>query len=234
MKKFWNKYFFVFLIMACFSCSQTKIIATSTKDDFNLSFSEKEDLIQKALKGDANACFRISNYYKFVENNDEEMFIWLKRSAEFGNVIAQYNLACYFQRSKNETDHQLAIAWFRKSAENGDTDANLRLAEIYEKGDIIERDLFVAKELYEKASLKGNTIALVKLSDFYLKGKGCDRDKIKAYALLSYTQTLVSIKSVSYHEIETRKRSIALTEAEKQQVEIELNIIREKNNAVEK
>jgi len=212
----------------CFGCSQTITLSPSTNDYFRLSQSEKEELIHQSSNGNAIACLRIANYYKFVEKNKDQWLIWLKKAADLGNTIAQDNLANYLMASKDREVQKQAIFWYKKTAESGDVDSYLRLAEIFENGNIIKKDLNLAKDWYEKASFMGNTIAIEKLSDFYLEGNGCDRNKIKAYALLSFAELFIETRSVRYKEIEVKKQSIKITEAEQKQAEIELNSLKEK------
>lgn len=219
----WVLLFFLLIIIFA-GCSRTVFISMSTREYYDLSGKEMAELIQKANDGDGEACFKLSKYYKFANKNEEQMLRWLTRAAELGHVIAQYNLGYYYIFG-SVTDHQQAIFWLRKSADKGDIDSYLLLAEIHEKDDTIEDNLFKAKKWYEKAALQGNPGAIEKLSDFYLDGIGCDRNKIKAFALLLMVQERIDRASVKYKDIENKKRDITLTQPEKEKVKTELRVL---------
>ena len=210
--------------MSC-SCSRTVITLPSSRESFNLSNNEREDLIIKANNGDTGACRRLAEYYSFIESNEPKENFWLRKGAELGDTIAQWNLSFNLIESKNISDQQEAILWLTKAAEKNHIYSCLRLAEIYESGKITERDLSLAKKYYKKASVMGNVTAVENLSDLYFEGKGCAPDKPKAFALLSFAKTLLDKRSVRFQEINNKQKSMHLSEAEKKQAKLELDIL---------
>ena len=61
--------------------------------------------------------------------------VWYRRAAERGDVLAQYNLGCYFEQGKGVAqDRTLAVVWYRKAAEQGDPEAQCNLGCCYLEG----------------------------------------------------------------------------------------------------
>ena len=62
-------------------------------------------------------------------------------------------------------DLHLALEWYRKALKNGHDRAMYNLAAMYEKGDVISRNMEKAIRLYEEAEKKGNKDAAIRLKD---------------------------------------------------------------------
>ena len=62
-------------------------------------------------------------------NIDKQKAVELyQRSANLGNIVAQYNLAIMYKNGEGITkDIDKAIYWYEKSAKQGDQDAQIRL-----------------------------------------------------------------------------------------------------------
>ena len=62
----------------------------------------------------------------------KEAIEWYKKSAELGNVNAQYNLANLYLRGQGAAQNdKLAFSWFIKAAEQGDAPAQYNLGRMY-------------------------------------------------------------------------------------------------------
>jgi TPR repeat protein len=131
---------FIVVIQGC--QSNNEII--STQQVFNLREKEKNELIEKANKGDNKASFRLYLYYATNELNYNIMdatqqlyWPWLQKSAEDGNSEAQYVLSqIYFTRISSWIlklcNTEKAIYWLKLSANSGHTSAQKDLEE-YER-----------------------------------------------------------------------------------------------------
>ena len=64
---------------------------------------------------------------------------------------------------------QKALTWFKKAAELGDAQAQLELAELYEAGDGVKKDLEQAIKWYEKAAAQDHDEAQLALALHYLE-----------------------------------------------------------------
>ena len=80
-------------------------------------------------------------------------------------------------------DLSKAAELYQKAADQGDVNAQYRLAQLYEKGDGVPQDFRKAAELYQKAADRGATAAQYYLGVFYEKGQGVPKDLSKAAEL---------------------------------------------------
>src|SRR5262245_5734129 len=71
----------------------------------------------------------------------------------------------------------------QKAADQGDSDAQTHLGQLYEKGEGVPKDLGKAAELYKKAADQGNEFAQFFLGWLYQKGEGVPKDLGKAAEL---------------------------------------------------
>ncbi len=68
-------------------------------------------------------------YYK--QQDYTQAIKWFTKSAEQGNLVAQYNLALMYKKGRGvKQDYAQAFKWFKKSAEQGDANAQYSLGSI--------------------------------------------------------------------------------------------------------
>ena len=77
-------------------------------------------------------------------------------------------------------DYAKAAEWFRKSAEQGNADAQYNLGIMYGTGMGISQDYAKAVEWYRKSAEQGNADAQYNLGCMYENGRGVSRDYAKA------------------------------------------------------
>ncbi|SDN81761.1 Sel1 repeat-containing protein [Prevotella communis] len=93
------------------------------------------------------ATFYINQH--FYENNlREEGLQWLQKVANNGNTKAMFYLGLYHLECKNYT---LALELYQKGADLNDIDCQMELAEMYEKGLGVEKDINKAMKWYRMA-----------------------------------------------------------------------------------
>lgn len=190
--------------LSCIKNIQT----ASPSNDFYLSDEEKKIITTKANRGDSEAAFRLAMYYGFYEFRNDQYLDWLNIAAKNGHTTAQYNLAYELERSHEEEKKRQAISWYNKLAQSGDLRSQIALAEIYEAGKLVPKDLYQAKGLYEKAAFSGSDSAILKMVDIYLEGIGCDKDVITAYSWLLLAETKIHPESVTGHMIADKKKKM--------------------------
>jgi TPR repeat protein len=91
---------------------------------FDLTEAKKMELTEKANKNDNKASFLLFIYGEFYEHGGDN---WLRDSAEDGNMVAQYILACDLEE-KNEIDE--AMRWLKLAADNGHEEAKKKLEKL--------------------------------------------------------------------------------------------------------
>ena len=78
-------------------------------------------------------------------------------------------------------------------AEQGDAEAQCRLAYYYEKGKGVEKDSVKGVEWYTKAAEQGHSIAQCNLAACYKLGNGVTKDLVKAVKLYKESNVLNTI-----------------------------------------
>jgi len=80
-------------------------------------------------------------------------------------------------------DLAMAVAWFRRAAEQGERIAQYNLAVMLLKGDGVAADPEEALQWYRKAAEQGVPEAQIALGDFYAAGRvvGIDRDEARRW-----------------------------------------------------
>ena len=79
-----------------------------------------------------------------------------------------------------EQDYEKAVEWYRKSAEQGDADAQNNLGYCYYNGQGVAQDYEKAVEWYRKSAKQGVAVAQNNLGYFYAQGQGVAQDYEKA------------------------------------------------------
>ena len=90
---------------------------------------EEPDLnhqLSQAEAGDGEAAFRISMHYVSKEDQPKASY-WLRRAADLGHPVAQYNLWFDLHNSPKCADHLAALSWLEKAAAQGETSAKSQL-----------------------------------------------------------------------------------------------------------
>ncbi len=115
-----------------------------------------------AEKDDVESQFRVGQAFlsgKGVVNSEEYGIEWLTKAADAGHAQAMRAIASYYYSrgdSKNgELD--LAAAWYKKAATEGDAVAQFNLGSMFEKGEGISRDKDSAINWYRQAARQGHS-----------------------------------------------------------------------------
>src|SRR5674476_586003 len=85
--------------------------------------SEKDNVIRRAEKGDANAQFVLGRKYdigKGVPQDYAEAAKWYRMAAEQGHAEAQFNLGMLYDEGRGVSqDYAEAAKWYRKAKDQG-------------------------------------------------------------------------------------------------------------------
>ncbi len=95
-----------------------------------------------------------------------------------------------------DQDYTTAVAWFRKAADQGYTQAQFQLGAMYETGRGVAQDYAAAVLWYRKAAGQGHPEAQIFLGRMYEKGRGVVRDYREAYkwAILAAAKASSSLR----------------------------------------
>ena len=98
------------------------------------------------------------------KKDDATMVDNIRRSAQNGDVYAQFKLAnIYFEGKGVEQNDIEAAKWFLKSAQQDHVEAQFILATLYEKGDGVPRDDALAYEWFVSAAEQGHNRSIIML-----------------------------------------------------------------------
>lgn len=104
------------------------------------------------------------------------------KSAKEGDVKAQYILGNMYHEEGGGVpqDYQKALKWYKKAAEQGHTSAQIKLGDIYYKGQGVSQDYKKGLKWYKKAAQQGNASAQYNLALKYETGEGVTQHYKKA------------------------------------------------------
>ena len=78
-------------------------------------------------------------------------------------------------------DDAEAVRWFRKVADQGDTDAQYNLGIMYRDGEGVPEDYAQAATWFRKSAVQGDARAQVSLGIMYTNGSGVPQDYVLAH-----------------------------------------------------
>lgn len=137
------------------------------KDD-----SQAVEWYQKAAEqGLIVAIFLLAQKYEFgegIQHDSEQAIRWYRIAAEGGLPEAQFALGEHYLCEEEHVPNHLeeAAFWFHKAAEQGHSNAQLRLAGMHEDGLGIPQDLGAAEYWFRKAAEQGNVQARASLEQY--------------------------------------------------------------------
>jgi TPR repeat protein len=105
----------------------------------------------------------------------------LRRAAEEGNALAQFNLGLLYESGRGVfKDTAEAIKWFRKAADQGFDEAQYALGCCYNGDDGFPKDPVEAVKWWGKAAAQGYADAQYCLGLSYFAGEGVDKNPVEA------------------------------------------------------
>jgi len=138
-----------------------------------------------------------------VEKSKEEAVVWYRKAARQKYPKAMFNIGTAFYNGDGvEIDDTAAFAWFLLAQEAGDKAADeavqrmskelvpdqrvegqLKLAEMYKKGEDLNRDDGEAAKWYRVAAENGSNQAAIELASILIRGQGVPQDYAAARRL---------------------------------------------------
>ena len=117
-----------------------------------------------------------------VTQSDDKALDILVKLMNISRTEAMFGIAsAYYQGIEQfEQDYSKAAKWYRRAADDGNSEAQLMMANLYENGQGVNKSLTERFKWLQKAANNGNMIAQEKLADAYLNGEGVNKDFDKA------------------------------------------------------
>ncbi len=135
---------------------------------------------------DYRAMSRLAEYYEQGLGGPKRVLDAVdlyKQSAQAGNPNAQLKMAEYANSPEYPSvyDPKEAIRWLMLSADNGNSEAESKVAYLYQNGIGVRKDNEIAVQWFARAARKNYTPAQVALGNCYSVGSGVSADLEKAY-----------------------------------------------------
>lgn len=162
---------------------------------FHNDIKAVEWLKKAAQNGHIDAQYNLAFCYHSMEEFQDcnEALKWYTRAAEQGHLKSQVGLAQEYNLGMNHSrsavyplnipqDYKKAFKWYKKVAEHEDAHGidfamhQSQLAEMYFKGQGVDKDYDKAIELYKKAAEHGNSLSQYSLGEMYYKGLGTEKN----------------------------------------------------------
>ena len=124
----------------------------------------------------------VGKIYSTVMKDDVRSAVWYRKSAEKGNVVAQYNLGNMYRNALGmKKDYIEAFEWFRRSAEKGNAEAQYAVGDMYKNGLGTKKNYAKAFEWFLRSAEKGNADAQYAVGDMCKNGLGTKENYVKAF-----------------------------------------------------
>lgn len=114
-----------------------------------------------------------------TEKDVQAAIIYLEKSAQLGNVNAQYLLGKVCLET-GSGDPVQAVAWMTKAAEAGNAAAQYTLGKLYRDGTHVEKDIAKAVALFTASAEQKNEYAAYQLGRLYLSGEDITKNPAEA------------------------------------------------------
>lgn len=137
-----------------------KIYADKNTDYYNINEAIK-CFKEAAAQDNEYAQYRLGKIYLSEEHYDEDQGVYyLKKSCEQGNIYAKYAMGSLLvdKKSKHFNVND-GLMYLKNAAEEGNDFASLKIGILYLKGEVVKKDIAVAKSWLQKAHDAGNPIA---------------------------------------------------------------------------
>lgn len=105
----------------------------------------------------------------------------LCRSADLGHVQAMFNCAQLYASEQAMQDSEQALAYFNRAIDAGYTPAMVSLAVIYDRGELVERDVEAGHALLARAADLGDPVGLFHMAVASERGQFVEADNIAAH-----------------------------------------------------
>lgn len=115
----------------------------------------------------------------------------LRPPADSGHAAAQALLASILE---NASFQEEALAYYRRSAEQGNADGQFGLGTMYAEGSVVQQDLGEALRLIASAAQRGQKQAIITMAQAYIKGGlGLDESALEGSEALYWIKRAANI-----------------------------------------
>lgn len=184
----------IIAIIFVFNSDKSAPIKNETKSANELALTYEQNpendeavklLYRSAQENNVEAMFKLAQIYekglKKIPDQDSAKH-WYLNAAINNYEPAQFALANILDRSQNYSE---ALKWYKKSAENGNTEAMATVSFFYSLGKGVFPDEKEAFTWLQRAAERGHTQSMAILADMYVSGEEINKDLQKAFEFYS-------------------------------------------------
>ena len=130
----------------------------------------------------------IQSDQSYTKSNPNLAFSVLQKLSIAGDMDAQLALANLYKNTKNRKDLKKAFYWLKKSADQGNDEAEYMMGKAYFNGLLVEQDFEHAFYWFERAAIDAYPSAYSYLANAYQLGQGVEQDLEQYHYWLSKSQ----------------------------------------------
>lgn len=146
-----------------------------------------------AAKAHIESINNLALLYRFHFRNMAEAIKWYLKGAALEDMHSIKSLAAIYDLGLGNPgipeDKSEALKWYRRAAIDGDSNSQIRLAEMYYEGEGIPENYLESARWFRKAAIQGKARSQFKLGLMYADGEGLPRDDIRGFMWLSVAKT---------------------------------------------
>ena len=184
--------------------------------------SSKEWYTYIKLDGDSETVLCFSFLYDRNHDTEpeyEDLFLWCRKLAENGNVLAQTELGIMYLCAEGiQQNLEAAYKCFSIAAEKKDALASFLLSLMYKNGDVVKQDNSKAEELWQKSKFNLTVKEISYYSDIYYKNRNGVSPKFnkpkQEYPQINPKQEPSSVYDISKKEVTIIDKELTIKEIE--------------------
>lgn len=157
--------------------------AKSDIDPNAIDIENLNEQLKEAEDGDKELQYNLGKCYeKGLKTDLSKAFEWVKKAAHQGYVLAQYDLATYYEHGLGvEKNNSQAFHWYSTAASEGYLEAKRKIGPCYENGIGVDKNLTEAFNRYLQLAQNGHVAEQYKVAQCYEFGTGVTPDNKKAF-----------------------------------------------------
>ncbi|MDE7167605.1 MAG: sel1 repeat family protein [Clostridia bacterium] len=194
---------------------------------YALGYEDEENALKWLAKaaeasGDLDDILQVAQHYS-MDGDRENAIAWYKKAAEMDEAKAFYAIALEYERM--DADPAEIKSWFDKAIAAGYTQAEVAVAFRLMHGEVFEKDVNKAFELFSKHAELGDSMGLYGLGLCYLNGESVSKDEKRAVEYFKKADNILSRQEL----IDCYLEGIGVEKDEKKAFEMLIEETSEKN-----
>ena len=154
-----------------------------------------------------------------IEPEYEDLFLWCRKLAEDGNILAQTELGIMYLCAEGiQQNLEAAYKCFSIAAEKKDALASFLLSLMYKNGDVVKQDNSKAEELWQKSKFNLTVEEISYYSDIYYKNRNGVSPKFnkpkQEYPQINPKQESSSVYDIPKKEVTIIDKELTIKEKE--------------------